>query len=134
MTMYDLIISGCSINQSNTQFSVGCSRWDVDNTEHILEFWTDAAGRNKLYRSIKPGAVEELYDILGEKTYVDTTYSSSNTILIKPNPNAVTSSTISSMRFTYIGLSGQIKLGIRDYTEDIPQRESFHIKISGYEV
>jgi hypothetical protein len=133
MTRYDLIISGCSTSQSNTQFNIACSVWEIADYEHTIEFWTDASGRNKLYRSIKPGAVEELMDILGDKTFIDCTYSSSNTISIKPNNNA-TSSSISSMRYTYPNINGEYKIAIKSYREWIPEKNTFAIKLIGYEV
>lgn len=79
---YDGVISGAlwtdrDIRCWGTRFQEG--NWDV-----VLETFVDACDRNYLFDNVIPGAQAELYNILGTPTYKDTTYSSSNTIIISP--------------------------------------------------
>lgn len=89
--MYDIIISGqhCSIQCM-------ASRWTTDNFSVIFETWIKKSDIQALNNSIRPGAVKELFNILGLPHYCDTSYTGANTIRIIPNPSS--SSTIASMR------------------------------------
>jgi len=60
------------------------SRWDEDNYNVIMETFVDACDRNFLFRNVTPGAYRELYKILGKPTFIDTTYSSGNTLILEP--------------------------------------------------
>ena len=62
-----------------------CSRWDVQNYNIIIETWLRKSDANTLQDNIVPGAVGELYTILGRPTYYDKTWSAGNTITFKPN-------------------------------------------------
>lgn len=60
------------------------SRWDEDNWGVILETFMDACDRNYIFRNVTPGALRELYNILGTPRYIDTTYKSGNTLIFEP--------------------------------------------------
>jgi len=62
-----------------------CSRWDVDNYSVTIETWLKETDFKNLMDNIKPGAVGELYTILGRPKYYDKTWSDSNSLKIIPN-------------------------------------------------
>lgn len=64
-----------------------CSRWDVNNYSVIVETWLKENDLNTLREYVTPGAVGELFTILGRPTYYDKTWTSGNTIKLKPNEN-----------------------------------------------
>jgi hypothetical protein len=68
----------------NFYIDTWCTRWDEGNWDITLETFMNSSNRGKLFRHIIPGAVKELYNILGTPTYIDTTYSSSNTLFLEP--------------------------------------------------
>ena len=76
----DLYISGSS-------FSVGgwCSRWDVQNYSLVVETWLNKSNLQTIRDNITPGAVGELYTILGRPRYYDSTWQGNNTITLYPN-------------------------------------------------
>lgn len=122
--MVDLRISGCTTTYSDTQFDVWCSRWDKEKWEHIFEFWCTSSQREKIWKSITPGAVTELYNILGEPYFYDTTYTSSNTIKV----DTIGDGNLPGMR------SGNY-FAVKDYREEIiPHTKYFRISISAYVV
>jgi len=61
-----------------------CSRWDEGNWDITIETFMGAGARDFLFQNVVPGAVRELYNILGTPKFIDTTYTSSNTIIIDP--------------------------------------------------
>jgi len=64
---------------------VPCSRWDEDNYTMKFEFFCEGSSqRNTIFDNCVPGAVRELYNILGTPKYIDTTYESRNTFVINP--------------------------------------------------
>ena len=64
-----------------------CKRFDVSNYDVIIETFLSPEARNKLFQSVTPGALRELYNILGKPKYIDTTYSSGNTLRLEPIGN-----------------------------------------------
>lgn len=74
---FDIHISGsaCSID-------CRCSRWDVQNYSLIMETWMNKSNLQNLRNSLTPGAVGELYTILGRPRYYDGTWTADNTISI----------------------------------------------------
>jgi hypothetical protein len=79
MTSHDLTISGntCSIK-------CWTSRWDVQNYSIIVETWIKKSDLQSLRSSVTPGAVGELYNILGKPLYYDQTWSAENTLQLIP--------------------------------------------------
>ena len=95
-----------------------CSRWDEDNWNVTIEAIADKSSRDILLENITPGAVAELYNILGEPKFVDTTYSSGNTIWL----------------FPYRGLANlrnSTKIAVKRYSETMLRWDLFKIKIEG---
>ena len=79
----NFFISGCS--DSHNYILAWCNRWDVSNYSITLETFLDKNAKDALLESTVPGAVRELYNILGTPKYIDTTYNSSNTLLLIPS-------------------------------------------------
>jgi len=68
-----------------------CSRWDTSNYQLIVETWLKKDDVNTLFDYMKPGAVGELYKILGRPTYYDKTWGThgmSNTLRVVPTGNS----------------------------------------------
>ena len=78
------------LNISSNAFSINCfcSRWDTDNYSTILETWLNKSDCKTLRDNIVPGAVGELYSVLGKSYYYDMTWDSSNTITVEPKPGS----------------------------------------------
>lgn len=87
--MNDLIISGSSC-------SIECraSRWDTQNYSTTIETWIDKSDLQSLISDVVPGAVGELYQILGTPFYYDKSWAGENTIQFKP----IVGSRLASMR------------------------------------
>jgi len=77
-----------------------CSRWDVQDYTIIVESWLKKDEIQELRNNITPGAVGELYQVLGKPHYYDKTWQGQNTIKILPTPSSVCmpGSTLKSMR------------------------------------
>ena len=105
-----------------------CTRWDVSNDSIIVETFISKADSKTLKDNIVPGAVGELYKILGKKKYYDKTWTGSNTLRILPTPNnnLMKNSKLKSMRDdTYIF--------VKNYTERTSEDvDNVSIKIEGY--
>jgi len=84
----DLLIfySGSSYNTSGIDCK--CSRWDVSDYDVVVETWLTKSQLQTLRSNITPGAVGELYKVLGKPTYYDKTWSSENTLRLSPIENA----------------------------------------------
>jgi len=82
----DLLIyyNPCNLEDSH-YIDCWCSRWDVDNYNVIVETWITKDDYKNLMGNIAPGAVDELYEILGKKHYFDTTWNAGNTLVLYPN-------------------------------------------------
>jgi len=74
-------------NYPNNYIDCWCTRWDEDNWGVTFETFMDSSNRNLLFRNVVPGAVRELYNILGTPKFIDTTYDSGNSIIIEPSSN-----------------------------------------------
>ena len=79
----DLFLSG-----SNYSINCNCSRWDVQDYSIIVETWLKKDDLNTLRTNLRPGAVSELYNILGRPFYVDKSCTAANTLKISANPNS----------------------------------------------
>lgn len=98
-----------------------CNRWDRDNYLHTLEVILNTSDRNYLTRNITPGAVKDLFTILGETTYIDTTYASSNTLVVEP----ISGYAVSSLR-------SYTKIGVKNVSDNFINKDLFKVKIEGY--
>jgi hypothetical protein len=102
-----------------------CSRWDISDYSLTFETWLTKSQLQTLRNNITPGAVGELYTILGKPRYYDKTWNGENTIKLVPNIN--NDSTLKSMReekIIYVknisdspiaGTSGYINVKIEGY-------------------
>ena len=121
---YDLAIYYGS--DLNTNFiDCRCSRWDVQNYSIIVETWIKKSSIQNLRNNIVPGAVGELYTILGKPLYYDQTWEGNNTIRLYPTPssNYMDNSTLKEMRRDTI-------VYVKNYTEHpIPNTDWVEIKI-----
>jgi hypothetical protein len=77
-----------------------CSRWDSDNYQIILETWLKKSDLQLLIDNTTPGAVSELYNVLGKPFHYDKTWTADNTLRIVPVEESVSmrSSTLRAMR------------------------------------
>jgi len=88
-------------NMGTSDFlDVKCSRWDVQDYSVIIETWMKKSDVDTLMDNIIPGAVGELFKILGRRHMYDTTWSAENTIKFLPTPssNDMGASTLRNMR------------------------------------
>ncbi|RLA81652.1 MAG: hypothetical protein DRG33_00085 [Deltaproteobacteria bacterium] len=99
---------------------VKCSRWDEDNWNVMIEFIAGKSERDAILSNITPGAVAELYNILGEPKFIDTTYCSGNTLWIEPVAG-----------WNLAQLRDPIKIGVKRYSETMLRWDTFKIKIEG---
>lgn len=83
----DLVIyyGDTNINVSKNYTDSWCTRWDVNNYSIIIETWLTPTEADALRDNIKPGAVGELYKVLGRPLYYDQTWQSENTLRFYPN-------------------------------------------------
>ena len=126
--MKNLYISGCNTDKPASYptcyFSVACSRWDMDDQLHTIEFVTTKANRDALWNNINPGKIEE-WDFPFDKTYyLDSTYTSGNTIKLSP----IAGTKLADIR-------DETKIVIKSYREELWGRPAnkYYITISGYE-
>jgi len=95
-----------------------CSRWDEDNWRIIVEIIATKEGRDNLRNNITPGAVAELYNILGQPKFIDTTYSSGNTITLAP----VQGRNLATLR-------NATTVAVKSYSETMLRWDMFRIKL-----
>ena len=92
-SLKDSVNSHNPILNGNTTLTTGdsidcwASRFDIDNYNITIETILSPGDRNDLFKNITPGAVRELYNILGTPYFIDSTYSSGNTINVDPIGN-----------------------------------------------
>jgi len=97
---------------------VWCSKWDEDDWSIRLEFIANKPTRDIIIGNITPGAVSELYNILGEPKFIDTTYSSGNTLIIAP----VSGTGLAQLR-------EKTKVAVKGYTETMLTPDTFLVKM-----
>jgi len=93
---YDLKIYYDSLTGSDyiTGYTTG---WVVDNYNMSVTTWTKKANLAIILSNTVPGAVGELYSILGRPTYYDKTWQGDNTLKFSPI-TASCNSTMKTMR------------------------------------
>lgn len=82
MSNLRIYYSGNSYPQN--YISCDCSRWQEDNWSIILETVLPSGDRNTIFSNVTPNAYRELYSILGQPHFIDSTYTSSNTLIFEP--------------------------------------------------
>jgi len=93
-----------------------CLRWDEGNWSITLELLGSKESRNILLSNITPGAVSELYNILGQPKYIDTTFTSGNTFWLIPKRY------LASLR-------DSVKVACKNYSDTLLRNGMFHIKM-----
>lgn len=135
----DLLICYSSMSiDANHYIDCWCSRWDVQNYNVIVETWVDKTDINTIRSHIRPGAVGELYTILGRPRFFDKSWQGKNTILLKPNKytqyektaNDYTGDNQSSLD----SMRDDTLIFVKNITEHPigPNNEFVEIKIEGY--
>jgi hypothetical protein len=116
-----LIIYVSGNSYPNSWIQCGCKRWDEGNWDTIIETYLSSGARNFLLQNITPGAYRELYNILGTPHFIDTTYTSGNTIILEPQHGYAISSVRQKRTIT-----------IKNITEQFINPNYYGIKIDGY--
>ena len=116
MTLNDLKITV----SGGSYIECPCSRWDQDDYSITIETYLSKSQRDTLRSHIKPGAVKELYQILGRPVYYDTSFGS-NTITVTP----IAGTQLANMR-------SEKTIYVRNYSESITPSNEFRVKIVGY--
>ena len=108
---YDLAIYYGDMGESDF-IDCRCSRWDISNYSVIIGTWLKRSDVNTLLANITPGAVGELYKILGEPHYYDRTWDGSNTLKFLPTPSStgMVSSKLRKMRSRTIAYPKNVSL------------------------
>ena len=115
-----IYISGCSTN--TCYIKTWCTDWVVSNYATTISTVLNTSDKDTLLSSVTPGAVREQYNILGKPVYIDTTYSSGNTLLITPVAGTNLASLRDSMKIAVKSIS---------ITPIKGTSEKFDIKIEG---
>jgi len=110
-----------SCNQyPNYHLECNIGRWDENNYDITIETYMVSGVRDTLYRNLRPGAVRELYKVLGKPTFIDSTYCSANSIIISPKGGY----NISSIRERRI-------VAVKSISDTFLTKNFFAVKIEG---
>ena len=71
-------------NYPSNYIDCWATRFDEGNWDVTFETFMGSGARNFLFDNVIPQAISEMYNILGTPHYVDTTFSSGNTIILEP--------------------------------------------------
>jgi len=96
------------------------TRWDEGNWDVTVETFLNPCDRNFIAQHITPGAVKEMYNILGTPANWDITYSSGNTLTFIPIGGTGLS-----------GLREQRTIGIKNFTDTFITKDYLGIKLEG---
>ncbi len=102
----------------NSFITCDCSRWDEGNWDITLQSFMGSGNRDILFANVVPGAYRELYNILGTPKYIDTTYTSGNSLRISPLGNTG----LSSLREERI-------IAVKNISDNFITRDYFNVKI-----
>ena len=105
-------------NYPNNKVNCWCSRWDRDGWNVMIECIMTASQRNNIFNNVVPGAVRELMTILGEPTYIDTTYSSGNTLRVESSGSTT-------------NYWDNTTIAVKNISDTFINREKFNVKIEG---
>lgn len=95
-----------------------CTRWDEDNWGVTIETFMGAGARNFLFNNIVPGAVTELYNVLGTPYFYDTTYESGNTIILEPNNG-----------YNLSGIRERRRVAVKSSSDTFINKDYFSVKL-----
>jgi len=114
----DGTITGADWENRNIQ--CWCTRWDEGNWDLSLEGMFNASDRNYLFDNVTPGATKEQFTILGTKIFIDTTYTSSNSLIIEPQGGFG----ISSIRKNRV-------IAVKSISDNFVNNSIYSVKIEG---
>lgn len=97
-----------------------CTRWDEGNWDVTIETFLESANRDALFANVTPGAVRELYNVLGTPKYIDTTYESGNTLIYEPTHG-----------FGLSSLRQKRTIAVKNISDSFIHRNYFNVKIEG---
>lgn len=78
----DGVISGAT--WTDRSIKCYCTSWNEGNWDVSINTFLDPCDRNYLFSNVVPGAKREIANILGTPMNMDTTYTSSNTLILEP--------------------------------------------------
>lgn len=104
-----------------------CSQWDSSNYSVVLRTWLTKGEVTTLRDNLVPGAVGELYQILGKPTYYDKTWEGGNTLRLVPNSGSLFTS---DLRLKYDDILIYVKNLTVQPVEG--QKTYLDVKIEGY--
>lgn len=97
-----------------------CTQWKRDGQEVTITTFLNSSDKDTLFDNLRPGAVKELYNVLGEKCFVDTTWQDINTLKIE----AVTGKRLDDMY-------RDVKIGVKSLSYEPINPYWWTIKIIG---
>jgi hypothetical protein len=102
-----------------------CTRWDTSDYSVTIETWLNKTNVQNLVTNLRPGAVTELYQILGKPYYYDQSWTGDNTLRIIPEISS--SSNLKNMRKEVVIYPKNIST-----SPVIGRSDWFMMKIEGY--
>ena len=117
----DLTIDGATWMER--EIPCWCKRWDEGNWDVTIETFLEAPDRNFIMNQVTPGAYRELYNILGTPRYIDTTYSSGNTLILEPRSG-----------FGINDLRQTRTIAVKNISDTFENWETFGLKIEGVRI
>ena len=108
---------------TNNPVGCMCSNWKESNYDVTIETFLDASDRGYLFDNLIPGAIKQVYTILGQPHFADLSYSSGNSIIASP----IIGSNLADMYSE--------KVIICKHLTDVPiNTKLFHIKLDGVRI
>jgi len=107
-------------NYPNNYIDCWCTRWDEGNWDLTFETFLGSGARDFLFSNVTPGATSEMYNILGTPHYIDSTYSSGNSIICSPIGGTGLS-----------GLRQQRTIAVKSISDKFINKDMFGIKVEG---
>jgi len=119
--LYNLYGAGSAklIYSGSSYFYFYPTRWDEDNWSVVVETFLTDVHRDLLFANVVPGAVAELYNILGRPKYIDTTYNSGNTLIIVPYLSSIS------------GLRKTRRIAVKSISDTFINPSTYRVKIEG---
>jgi len=80
----NIYYSGQVVSGNTNYITVKCSDWTDDKWTVSLTLVMNTSDRNTLFDNITPGAYRQLFEVLADKYFADTTFTSGNTLILNP--------------------------------------------------
>ena len=118
------MVNSCRLYYSGSNYiDIPVKRWDEGNWNITVETFVGSGNRETIFSNVTPGAVRELYNILGTPEFIDTTYNSGNTLVFEP----IHGYGLSSLR-------QRRKIAVKNISDTFLNPNYFNIKIEGYRI